>query len=309
MSIQCSTCMESITANSDSSVIPCGHVFHSECIKSWLNRQPNCPHCRKGTTIDQVIKIFFSESQEETNNRDQAAGDALEANLKCIELAEKNETLQKKMKALKTWYQVISNEWARLEQENELLKNEKLELQGSNANLINENERNKKRFQKLNEEEQKVYIEKIELQRRLDEITADNEQLNGKKETKTTVSLKRGVSDITVVPHIQENPQDFSGETLLQMAQKNGHAFEVKYFQSLLIQNYSQEQKCKCRLCGFPCDMKSEVIQHILSIHISGKQPNVEHSSQEYIKFVDMHIEIVDEKTIAEGPRKKRMKR
>ena len=55
--------------------------------------------------------------------------------------------------------------------------------------------------------------------------------------------------------------------------------------------------------------MKSEVIQHILSIHISGKQPNVEFSSQEYINYVDMHIELVDEKTIVEEPRKKRMKR
>ena len=52
----------------------------------------------------------------------------------------------------------------------------------SNGNVIKGNENHKKRFQKLNEKEQKVSVEKIELQRRLDQITAENEKLNGKRE-------------------------------------------------------------------------------------------------------------------------------
>ena len=119
-----------------------------------------------------------------------------------------------------------------------MLKNEKLEHQRSKAKLIKENENHKKRFQKLNEKEQKVYIERMELQRRLDEKTADNEKHDGKKDKLAIKALKR---DGTVAPHIQKkDPREFLGETLLETAKKN---------------------------------------------------------------------ETVDEKTIAEGPRKKRMKR
>ena len=115
-------------------------------------------------------------------------------------------------------------------------KNEKLDLQRSNAKLIKENENYKKHFQKLYKKEQEVSVEKI--QRRLDEITADNEKHDGKKDKLAIKALKR---DGTVAPHIQKkDPREFLGETLLETAKKN---------------------------------------------------------------------ETVDEKTIAEGPRKKRMKR
>ena len=94
MNIGCSTCLEPITANCDSSTTPCGHVFHTDCIKNWLNRKSNCPKCRKETRINDLIKIYFSLSEEDVNKN--AAADALEADLKCIELAEKNENLQAK---------------------------------------------------------------------------------------------------------------------------------------------------------------------------------------------------------------------
>ena len=63
MNIACSTCLESFTSGCDISTTPCGHVFHTSCITRWLNVNTDCPQCRKGCEIRQIIKLFFSESQ------------------------------------------------------------------------------------------------------------------------------------------------------------------------------------------------------------------------------------------------------
>ena len=61
-SIYCSICLESFTSISDISTTPCGHVFHTGCITKWLNKNSNCSHCRKPCKIQQIIKLYFSES-------------------------------------------------------------------------------------------------------------------------------------------------------------------------------------------------------------------------------------------------------
>lgn len=42
-SAACAICMEECE---DGKEIPCGHVFHDECISSWLGVQNSCPLCR-----------------------------------------------------------------------------------------------------------------------------------------------------------------------------------------------------------------------------------------------------------------------
>ena len=116
------------------------------------------------------------------------------------------------MKKLATWWREFDDENEKLVEENKMLKNEKLEHQRSNAKLIKENENHKKRFQKLNEKEQKVSVEKI--QRRLNQITADNEKLDEKKDKHAIKALKRDA------PHVQniqkKDPREFLGENLLE---------------------------------------------------------------------------------------------
>ena len=66
MAIGCSTCMESFTARSDVSMTPCGHTFHTRCITNWLERgQSNCPQCRTSCGVNQIKKIYFSQTENE----------------------------------------------------------------------------------------------------------------------------------------------------------------------------------------------------------------------------------------------------
>ena len=49
--MSCSICLENI--KNDRKELSCGHLFHKGCIDLWLNKNTNCPYCRK-----QVSKEF-----------------------------------------------------------------------------------------------------------------------------------------------------------------------------------------------------------------------------------------------------------
>ena len=42
----CIICMEMFNENELVKQLPCGHIFHGECIDQWLGEQKNCPFCK-----------------------------------------------------------------------------------------------------------------------------------------------------------------------------------------------------------------------------------------------------------------------
>ena len=42
----CIICREEMAPEGANKKLPCGHVFHLPCLRSWLERQQNCPTCR-----------------------------------------------------------------------------------------------------------------------------------------------------------------------------------------------------------------------------------------------------------------------
>jgi len=43
---QCIICMEEFQKQEKVKILPCGHIFHGDCIKEWLLKQKTCPFCK-----------------------------------------------------------------------------------------------------------------------------------------------------------------------------------------------------------------------------------------------------------------------
>lgn len=68
--LSCPICMENFQVGSEVSKMPCHecHLFHSHCIKSWLERNSTCPTCR--TEVESRNSSSQSlERQDERNSR------------------------------------------------------------------------------------------------------------------------------------------------------------------------------------------------------------------------------------------------
>lgn len=45
--LPCAVCLEEIVRErGDAMALPCGHVFHDECVSAWLRRKQTCPTCQ-----------------------------------------------------------------------------------------------------------------------------------------------------------------------------------------------------------------------------------------------------------------------
>lgn len=56
--------------------LPCGHILHFSCLRSWLERQQNCPTCRRPVVVPPRTRLY----QADNNNRANAAAPGLQAN-------------------------------------------------------------------------------------------------------------------------------------------------------------------------------------------------------------------------------------
>ena len=111
MNVACSICLESFTLTSDIYTTPCGHVFHYECIRKWLESgNQHCSQCRQDCTIDEIVKLYFSENES-----------ALENNDLCTQLESENLKLQQEVNALKARELGANQKCVALEKENKKL--------------------------------------------------------------------------------------------------------------------------------------------------------------------------------------------
>ncbi|KAK6590183.1 hypothetical protein RS030_172646 [Cryptosporidium xiaoi] len=65
----CIVCRDTLYIGSKK--IPCGHVFHLDCLKSWFIQQQTCPICRSPINIQddvQEIEVSVRNEREEENN-------------------------------------------------------------------------------------------------------------------------------------------------------------------------------------------------------------------------------------------------
>lgn len=48
----CIICREDMAVVDHPKKLPCGHIFHFRCLRSWLERQQSCPTCRRDVVLD-----------------------------------------------------------------------------------------------------------------------------------------------------------------------------------------------------------------------------------------------------------------
>ena len=136
MNFSCSTCLESFTSICDISTTPCGHVFHTGCITRWLTDNSNCSQCRKPCKTQQIIKLYFSESQSALEEKI-SLNDLEQKNLKLVELSQKceqellkleikNQNCEQKLTTMKTNVSHWSIEITQANQKCKKLEHEKL---------------------------------------------------------------------------------------------------------------------------------------------------------------------------------------
>ena len=63
---QCVICLEDI--EEDETELPCGHVFHNQCLFEWLAQQDTCPICRA------TLPLIKPEGPESSRSPDRSAG-------------------------------------------------------------------------------------------------------------------------------------------------------------------------------------------------------------------------------------------
>eukprot|EP00095_Tigriopus_kingsejongensis_P003978 maker-scaffold310_size212938-snap-gene-1.19 protein:Tk03978 transcript:maker-scaffold310_size212938-snap-gene-1.19-mRNA-1 annotation:"GG11831" len=64
----CIICREEMTANSLTKKLPCNHIFHTSCLRSWFQRQQTCPTCRLN-----ILQVPGDSAQARQQARPQGA--------------------------------------------------------------------------------------------------------------------------------------------------------------------------------------------------------------------------------------------
>lgn len=68
----CIICREDMVNTSKK--LPCGHIFHTACLRSWFQRQQTCPTCRLNilrTTNSPAEQAAQNEGMDQLNNNNQ----------------------------------------------------------------------------------------------------------------------------------------------------------------------------------------------------------------------------------------------
>ena len=126
MNVTCAICVDFLTPTCDLSSLPCGHVFHSDCVLKWLaTGKDSCPQCRSNCSSSQLRRIYFTEGMESKY----ADPNTLQNKINELTLKFRNEVKEKK---------THENKASELSAQNTCLKEEFKSLEKKYKNAVEE---------------------------------------------------------------------------------------------------------------------------------------------------------------------------
>lgn len=68
--LDCAICHEEFTISSDVREMPCKHLYHSDCILSWLSIKNSCPICRHELPIETVNNLDRNQNNNDNSGNE-----------------------------------------------------------------------------------------------------------------------------------------------------------------------------------------------------------------------------------------------
>lgn len=144
MAVDCSICFELFNMNSDVVGTSCGHLFHKNCLDSWMIESPTCPQCRNRICRFQCFKVFLNVINIENVPYDliQSEIEKQKSQQKNKELQDEVKDLQNEVKGLKVQARltnaIYESQTNRMQEEIERLRL-RLEKRGHDNYLVSNN--------------------------------------------------------------------------------------------------------------------------------------------------------------------------
>ncbi|CAJ0596290.1 unnamed protein product [Cylicocyclus nassatus] len=107
---KCVICAE-VIARTNMTALLCGHVFHAECIQSWIDHTdtPTCPNCGVSINKEQIVRrLFFSDTDDLNDLDDTTLIDELLEKVDNLEA--ENSNLNRQLDEAKNLHQKLTEE-------------------------------------------------------------------------------------------------------------------------------------------------------------------------------------------------------
>ena len=91
--MKCPTCLESFTSKNRTLTTECGHLFHEDCIKSWLGTgKTTCAKGRKKISKKKLLRLFLSSSDEKSEFQEPIQKKVKKRKRECLSENPRNDT-------------------------------------------------------------------------------------------------------------------------------------------------------------------------------------------------------------------------